>query len=71
MVVDDVEGGVGGVGSVCYAVEVGEGEWGLRWVGHLGWLRWLLEVLKSDVDCEAVLMILLRELTSHILILLP
>ena len=38
MVVDDVEGGVGWVGGVGYAVEVGGGDGGL-WVGHLGWLR--------------------------------
>jgi len=66
VVVDDVEGGVGWVGHVGYAVEVGRGEGGLR-VGHSGWL---LEVLKSDVNYDVVLMILLCELRSEILILL-
>ena len=40
MVVDDVEGGVNGVGSVGYAVEVGGGEGRLR-VGHLRSMWWL------------------------------
>ena len=67
MVVDDVEGGVGGVGSVGYAVEVGGGEGGLR-VGHLGWRCGWLELLKDGWNSGAVLMILLCEFSSEILI---